>query len=116
MRNQIRRNRVHSNHHQRERPLPVALLFNQPRKCRQRQKADSSAEQNPARSPYPFHDGANSRHMQQQSSRNSCTSRQEQLLKRNLRRLRPQPPPRNQSENHRSERRDKTQRQITTLV
>src|SRR5438445_1936935 len=116
MRNQISSNRVHPNHDQRKRPLAVSLFLNNPSERRQRQKTNPPAKQCPTRRPNPLNHRANPRHMQQRSCSDSYNSRQQQLSKRNLRRLRAQPSPRNQSQNHRAQRRNKTQSQISTLV
>jgi len=57
VRHQVRRHRVHPDHHQREGPPAVILHLDQPTKSRQEQEAQTTAEERPTGGPDALHHG-----------------------------------------------------------
>ena len=110
MRNQVGGNRVHANNHQRKAPAFVALHFNQPTEAAQEQETDAAAKQGPSRRPNSLYDRTNTRKVQRQPERYQDETGLDKSCQRYRRGPVPQPAPRDQAENHRSQRGNKAQR------
>src|SRR5437867_367485 len=116
MRDAVRSNRVHADDNQRERPFLETLYIDHPTESGQEQEADASAEDGPRRRPDAFHHWANVRIMQRQSQRNPRHAGNQQLFHRNVRPGVSQPAPCDQAQDHRAQRRNETQREVSTGV
>src|SRR5580698_7390024 len=113
---QIGCDRIYPDNNQGECPSPIRLDIDNPGECGQEEETDSAAEKRPARRPDPFHNRAYSGYMQQEGGCYEKQSRNQETLDWNLWSSRAEPFACTKPEEHRSERRDEAQSQITTVV